>query len=146
MNIMIIVMWIPTHRGIKGSEKVDSLAKQALKNEEVMNISLSKYEAKAVIKTYTTKKWQHKWDTVKAGHHLYEIQREVGVVKITKISITEENILTRLRVGRTKLNKTLKIINKHPTGLCEHCGVEESVEHVICVCQKYTNEREIMRN
>ncbi len=36
------------------------------------------------------------------------------------------------------LNKTLKIINKPPTGLCEHCGVEESVEHnVICVCQKY---------
>ncbi len=35
---------------------------------------------------------------------------------------------------------------KHPTGLCEHCGEEESVEHVICVCQKYTNEREIMKN
>ncbi len=28
------------------------------------------------------------------------------------------------------------------TGLCEHCGEEESLEHVICVCQKYTNERE----
>ncbi len=44
------------------------------------------------------------------------------------------------------LDKTLKIINKHPTGLCEHCGVEESVEHVICVCQTYTNEREIMKS
>ncbi len=43
------------------------------------------------------------------------------------------------------LNKTLKIINKHPTGLCEHCGLEVSVEHVICVCQKYTHEREIMK-
>ncbi len=32
------------------------------------------------------------------------------------------------------LNKTLKIINKHPTGLREHCAVEESVEHGICVC------------
>ncbi len=45
-------MWIPAHRGIKGNEKVDSLAKQILKNEEVMNISLSKYKAKAVI-TFT---------------------------------------------------------------------------------------------
>ncbi len=31
MNIMIIFMWIPAYRGIKGNEKVDSLAKQALK-------------------------------------------------------------------------------------------------------------------
>ncbi len=67
-------------------------------------------------------------------------------MRITKRSITEENILTRLRVGQTMLDKTLKIINKHPTGLCEHCGVEESVEHVICVCQTYTNEREIMKS
>ncbi len=29
--------------GNKGNEKVDSLAKKALENEEVMNISLSKY-------------------------------------------------------------------------------------------------------
>ncbi len=129
---MIIFMWIPAHRGIKGNERFDSLAKQALK-EKVINISLSKYEAKAVIKAYTTKEWQHKWDTVNTGRLLYEIQREVRVVRITKRSIKEENILTRLRVRHTMLNKTLKIINKHPAGLCEHCGVEEPAEHVICV-------------
>ncbi len=95
MNILIIFMWIQAHMGIKGYEKVDSLAKQTLKNEEVMNISLSKYEAKAVIKAYTTKEWQHKWDTLNTERHLYEIQRGVGVVRITKRSITEENILTR---------------------------------------------------
>ncbi len=33
-------MWIQAHRGIKGNEKVDSLAKQTLKNEEVMNSHL----------------------------------------------------------------------------------------------------------
>ncbi len=77
-------MWIPAHRGIKGNAKVVSLAKQALKNVVVMNISLGKYEAKSVIKAYTTKEWQHKWDTVNTGRHLYEKQREVGVVRITK--------------------------------------------------------------
>ncbi len=47
---MIIFMWIPAHREIKGNEMVDGLAKQALEDEEIMNISLSKYEAKAIIK------------------------------------------------------------------------------------------------
>ncbi len=40
----------------------------------------------------------------------------------------------------------LFILIKHNETCFEHCGVEESVEHVICVCQKYTNEREIMKN
>ncbi len=48
---MIIFIWIPAHREIKGNEMVDGLAKQALEDEEIMNISLSKYEAKAIIKT-----------------------------------------------------------------------------------------------
>jgi hypothetical protein len=44
-------------------------------------------------------------------------------VSISKRSTKEENILSRLRVGQM-LNKTLKQINKHPTGLCEQCRVE----------------------
>ncbi len=46
--------------------------------------------------------------------------------------------------GILSLQRTV-VHQKHPTGLCEHCGEEESVEHVICACQKYTNEREIMK-
>lgn len=62
MTIMVIFMWIPAHR-IKGNERVDGLAKQALENEEIMNILLSKLEAKAIIKAYTITEWQLKWDT-----------------------------------------------------------------------------------
>ena len=40
-------------------------------------------------------------------------------------------MLTRLRLGHCALNKTLKMIGKHQTGLCEGCQEEESVEHVL---------------
>ncbi len=43
---MIIFMWLSAHRGIQGNEKVDELAKQALENEEIMNISLSNMKQK----------------------------------------------------------------------------------------------------
>lgn len=33
------------------------------------------------------------------------------------------------------------VIGKHSTGLCEVCGVNEMVEHVIIHCRKYTVER-----
>ena len=77
--------------------------------------------------------------------HLYSIQQEVGTSRTVKRSTREENITTRLRVGHTKLNKTLHLINKHPSGLCEYCQVQESVEHVILHCQNYSREREILK-
>ncbi len=48
-------------------------------------------------------------------------------------------------MGRTGLNKTLRLIGKHPTVLCDHCQEEESVEHILCHCQKYIAEREILK-
>ena len=110
-----------------------------------MDIKLSKSEAKAIIKRNINKEWQHNWDTGTTGRHLYSIQQEVGTPRTVKRSTREENIITRLRVGHTKLNKTLHLINKHPSVLCEYCQVQESVEHVILHCQKYSREREIQK-
>jgi len=48
-------------------------------------------------------------------------------------------ILTRLRMGHTKLNSTLHIIGKHGTGLCKICQVKETV--VLLFCSRYELER-----
>ena len=59
----------------------------------------------------------------------------------------EEIVLTRLRLGHSALNKTLKLIGKHQTGLCEGCQEEEeSVEHVVLRCRRYEVQREEMMN
>ncbi len=43
--------------------------------------------------------------------------------------------------GHIGLNSTLHMIGKHPTGLCDWCGVRETVEHVLIQCNGYTEER-----
>ena len=54
--------------------------------------------------------------------------------------------MTRLRLGHCALNKTLKIIGKHQSGLCEGCQQEEeSVEHIVMSCKGYEMQREVMR-
>jgi len=53
-------MWIPDHRGMKGNETVDSSVKQALKHEEITDVSLSKTEAKGIVKS---KELQHRQKT-----------------------------------------------------------------------------------
>ncbi len=43
---------------------------------------------------------------------------------------------TRLRLGHTRLNNTMHLINKHPTGLCEVCDVNETVRTCYNVLQE----------
>ncbi len=46
------------------------------------------------------------------------------------------------RSTKTKTNCTLKIIGKHPNGLCEHCNVEETIPRVFLECRKYEKKEE----
>ncbi len=54
----------------------------------------------------------------------------------------EETVMTRLRLGHGALNKSLKMIGKHETGLCEWCQEEESVEHIIIRCRGTESDNE----
>lgn len=141
INICVKFMWIPAHRGIKGNEHADHLAKQALTLLEVMDISLSKMEAKSLVKRNILAEWQEQWNTSNTGRHLHALQNTVGTVRTCRGSAKEEGIITRLRLGHTGLNITLHLINKHPTGLCDNCTEIESVEHVLLHCPKYNRQR-----
>ncbi len=141
LNIVVTLMWVPAHRGVKGNEISDSLAKEAIRQENTMDILFSKTEIKTIIKSKIISKWQDKWNKGSTSRHLYTIQKEVGRMRMTGRCTKEENIISRLRQGHTRLNKTLHLIGKHPTGLCECGQEEESVEHVLCHCQKYITER-----
>lgn len=75
-----------------------------------------------------------------------EIQASIRVTRIGSRQRREETVLTRLRPGHCMLNKTLKLVGKHPTGLCEGCQEEESVEHVVMNCRRYERHREVLSN
>lgn len=122
------------------------MAKRALRANRVeMQVSISKAEMKSVIKGKINQKWQSMWDRESRGRHLYQIQQNVRPSRIAGKGRREEIVITRLRIGHSALNKTLKIIGKHNSGLCEECQEEESVEHVILRCRRYETQREMMR-
>ena len=90
--------------------------------------------------------WQDKWDSEEKGRYLYNIQKSVNVKIRYSGQRKDEHILIRLRLGHSALNKTMNLIGKHRTGLCEGCQVEETVEHVLMNCSGYGMERESMKN
>ena len=110
-----------------------------------MKITISKAEVKSINWGNVNQMWQNRCDREEKGRHLYHIQKSIKATRVGSWIRREETVLTRLRLGHTALNKTLKMKGKHQTGLCEGCGEEESVEHVVVRCKAHETQRELMR-
>ena len=89
----VIFMWVPGHRGVRGNDIVDSLAKRALQQEQNYVIPLSKNEAKAYISSYIRRVWQRMWDRGATGRHLYSVQREVGGLRCNSTENRKEEVM-----------------------------------------------------
>ncbi|XP_037531102.1 uncharacterized protein LOC119408373 [Nematolebias whitei] len=144
MGLTVIFLWTPAHIGIRGNEAADRAAKAATKDQINFTISISKSEVRTIVKQKLKGKWQKQWEEEHKGRWYYRIQRQVGEMRRGGRNRREERLITRLRFGHTSLNNTLHNIQKHDTGQCEHCGQEETIEHVILVCQKYEHHRRRM--
>jgi len=96
----------------------DQLAKMALTKGNIeMQVSISKAEVKTVTWEKINQKWQEIWDRERTGKQNIKFN---GKVKET-MNRREEIVISRLRMGHCLLNKTLKLIGKHNTGLCDGC-------------------------
>lgn len=100
-------MWIPVHKGIEGNDMADVLAKQALKQDRIIEVSYSKAEIKAIIRINIMNVWQKQWDEGSKGCHLYKIRKEVGKMKSIGRTSREQTTISRMRLGHTGLNKTM---------------------------------------
>ncbi len=122
----VFFLWVPAHVGVEGNHDLDKIAKQALVID--LDIPLGKSEMKGLIKTAIKNMWQERWDKGNKGRHLYNIQKQVGLVRNSYGNRKEDIIISRLRIGHSNLKKSLQMIGKHDSGQCNKCGLPETVE------------------
>ena len=136
-------VWVPSHSGIEGNESADALAKASLLRENIdLNIPLGKCECYSVCKDKLEYQWQIEWAENPKGRHFFPLQTSIKTKRWRLNSGRRDDIvLTRLRLGHCGLASGLKLVGKHPDGLCQ-CGSLETVKHVMLLCNQYTIQRQ----
>ena len=127
----ITLLWIPSHCGIVGNERVDELAKSGCELDQSM-IPVTHQIVKAKIKG---RKWEIEHPRAKitygeARKPNFKIEREWPKKART--------LYSRLRTGHAKeLKQYRHRIEQEDDALCEMCQMEEeTTEHILCRCEK----------
>jgi hypothetical protein len=132
----VLLVWIPSHVDITGNETADSLAKSALGHQTVdREVKFEASELNELTNKYINIKWQEMWNNSKTGKFNKVLNEVVKRnIKYENRSRGKEVTITRLRLGKCRLNKYLKDIGVHTTGLCDMCAVPETSEHYLMDC------------
>ena len=123
---------------MEGNEISDFLSKETVE----LKVPLGKSECNSRYKEKLEHQWQEEWTVEKRGRHFFALHPFLkSNIWKTKAGRRDNVILTRMRLDHCGLAGCLKVVGKHPDGLCE-CGNLETVHHIMFVCNKYKSERQ----
>ena len=136
-QISISLEWIPGHASIQFHDLIDLKTKEALGRNNI-EIPSSLHEILTRIDNYSIQRWQHYYiNTDKAKWYKNIEPTTTTKPKIVIRNRNDQKTISRLKLGRCLLNYYQHQNGLHRNGLCEYCGVSETIEHHIMVCNKY---------
>ena len=134
----ILFCWLPSHVGIKGNEAADVKAKASL-DLEISNFKLPCTDFKSFINRYILSKWQLSWDRA-TFNKLHEIKPVLGKNNIYRSLRREEVVLTRLRIGHTRLTHSY-LLKREDQPFCISCNEPFTVKHFLIDCIEFSHVR-----
>ena len=127
--------------GIQGNDKADSLAKAAINIPPYKTSKLPYTDLKHKIKQIISKRWQQLWDE-NAQNKLRQIEPLLKERKREASNTRkEETILSRLRIGHTRLTHNF-ILKEEPPPKCP-CGNHYTIRHILIECTNLSCIRKI---
>ncbi|XP_069110103.1 uncharacterized protein [Argopecten irradians] len=139
-------VYVPSHVDIPGNEAADRLSREALgHNVTDVDVRLTKTEAYSLINVAIDQKWDKIWED--SSNNLRQIlDKPVRKPRLFGHSKTDDRIITRLRLGKTKLRSNISIMVRQMSPNCEFCGNLETIDHVFFFCSKHFSARlELLR-
>ena len=126
-------LWVPGHCGIEGNERADKAARQG-PSENRTSIPLPLSDIRREISKKISSKWKLLWQKCE-GNKLYFLHPNIDKFQDHRhLSRRDSVLLTRLRIGHTRLTHT-HILLGNPPPICETCNVDLTVIHLFA-CRK----------
>ncbi|XP_074026198.1 uncharacterized protein [Leptinotarsa decemlineata] len=134
-------VWVPSHMDIKGNEIADQLARDATDIDELHTITrTAKSNLKQIFKEMIINAWQAEWNLSKSK--LAEVKKTVLSRKIYSLERKQQTIVTRLRLGHTRITHS-HLIDKTQEPTCEICHCPLTVKHILIECEAYSRHRKL---
>lgn len=153
-NRLTRLAWSPAHKGIHGNEKADTVAKQAtaVQGKPTAPVDERTRELKGILQLIEKDRSENPTLTRchrKFGQYTWQLDQALPgkhtLALYSNISSEEASVLIQARSGHCRLNQSLHRLKIVDTADCQ-CGEgEESIQHVILHCPRWTAARAQLR-
>ena len=142
-SIELHLQWIPSHCGIPGNERADTLAARGAKSEQIER-PVSQRTAKQMIRSNSKIEWMTRWALGNTGRAIFTHMASPNINDpVNSLRRQEQVIIFRLRTRHVQLNAHLNRIQPEIAPLCTLCNHPyETVKHFLLDCQPLKDLRE----
>ncbi|CAG4925468.1 unnamed protein product [Colias eurytheme] len=141
-NLTIVFAWIPSHTGIKGNEKADALAKDAIDSGDMFPYINYCHDLSNLPKVYLHDTWTKLWESsgMQKGKRFYSLQPRIPMkpwFNKTKGSKLATSIIIRMRLGHVCTPQHLTKIGVLDNEMCECTLDVGNLNHIFFACPLY---------
>lgn len=142
------LLWVPAHRGIKGNDKADHLAKRASTSDSISDRSPEWQLFVRSNLNFILNAWQELWTSGTLGRFCFSIVPKILLVpwfdKFDQyLSRVEIRLISRIVSNHVCLSGHLSRINIIDSPICEFCNdnTYETPDHILFHCTTFENNR-----
>jgi hypothetical protein len=140
----ISFQWVPSHCEILGNDEADRLAKaiHTVIDQPIIDIPLPQSYMKKCLLESVIKKYDTYWHTISHTTHLGNIKDKFETWhRFTLHDRHSDVVITRLRLGHSRLRGHLYRIGLVDDPNCAQCSIVETPEHLLLNCPSYAAAR-----